>query len=53
MRTREKGKGTRKRVFGYLPCREDKGLPLDRKETDVVDRKTAVYEATRKTSMLG
>ena len=38
------GKETRKRGREYLSQR-DKGLPLDREETDVVHRKMAVYKS--------
>jgi hypothetical protein len=31
---REKGKGTREKGKGYLP-QKDRGLPLDREETDM------------------
>lgn len=37
------------REQGYLPWR-DKGLPLDREETDVAHRQMAVYKGKRETS---
>ena len=46
-RRREKGKGQ-----GYLSQR-DKGLPLDRKETDMAHRKMAVYKSKMENPMLG
>ena len=49
---REKEKGTRERRQGYLSQR-DKGLPLDREETDMPHRKMAVYKDTRGNPVLG
>jgi hypothetical protein len=43
---KEKEKGTRERGKGYLSWR-DKGLPLDREETDTAHRKMAVYRGER------
>lgn len=43
---REKGKGTTEMEERYLPQR-DKGLLLDREETDVAHRQMAVYKGTR------
>lgn len=40
---REKGTGTREREEGYLSQR-DKGLPLDKEETVMTQRKMTVYK---------
>ena len=48
----EKGKGTRKRGERYLSQR-DKGLPLDRGETVMAHRQTAVYKGKGGNTMLG
>jgi hypothetical protein len=45
-RTRERGKGTK-------DCPEDKGLPLDRKETGMAYRKMAVYKCIKGKPVLG
>ena len=51
--TREKGKGTRRgRGHGYLSL-GDKGLPLDREETDSTQRQMVVYNSKRRNPMLG
>lgn len=58
---REKGKGTEERGERgseggkrYLSQREwDKGLPLDREETEVNRRKMAVYKGKREALVLG
>lgn len=50
---REKGKGTRKSWGQGVFVLEDKGLPLDREETDEAYGIMAVYKGTRETPMLG
>ena len=44
---KDKGKETREREEGYMSP-EDKGLPLDREETDVAHRKMVVYKSKGK-----
>lgn len=51
-RVREKGKGTRKRGQGYLSQSGDKGLPLDRAQTDKAYRKMAMYKGLRRKPVL-
>ena len=41
------GDGEREQGIGLLVLEGDKGLPLDREETDVAHRKMAVYKGTR------
>ena len=48
---REKGKGTRER--GNRFAQRDKGLSLDREETDVVYRQMTVYKGKRENPVLG
>ena len=49
---REKGKGTREKGKGYLP-QKDRGLPLDREETDMAHRQMAVCKNEVGIPMLG
>ena len=49
---REERKGTRERGKGCLSGR-DKGLPLDREETDMACGQMTVYKGIRRDSLLG
>lgn len=51
-RKREKGAREKGEEMGYVAQR-DKGLPLVRKETDVVHEQMVVYKGTRANSVLG